>query len=181
MNVSQFEKAVRHWRGPKSHERETRNHRFEPVSAIEAILEFSQISWHVFGAHGSVSSNQRGFNISQDGVHPFESRLLGSLRSTAGADGGVYASNTGHRGEAGEPVGDDVSAGINRGARQHLDRRLAQAGDTSKDDLVGFTLFGRRDGRYKGRLAVRAAPTLARPGPADVSVVHLHRALQALT
>jgi len=66
MNVSQFQQPVRHWRGPEGHECETRNHRFEPKSAIETIFKFSQISRDVFGAHGSARPDQRRLNISQD-------------------------------------------------------------------------------------------------------------------
>jgi hypothetical protein len=106
--VSQLEETLWYWRGPEGHKRETRNHRFEPVSTIEPILKFSQVSRHV---DGSVSSNRRRFNISQDGVDPFEGRLLGSLGATAGLDGGVRASDTDRSGEAGEPVEGDASAG----------------------------------------------------------------------
>ena len=78
-----------------------------------------------------------------------------------------------------EPVGDDIGAGLERGACELSDRKAAEGFDGPKDDLIWLAIVRCRDRSDERRLACCAALAAAGPGAADIGVVHLDVAFQA--
>ena len=64
----------------------------------------------MFFPHGAVGSNQRGLDVSERCIDPFERRRLGGLRAGARDDRRVLASGLGHGRETFQAVGDDLRA-----------------------------------------------------------------------
>jgi hypothetical protein len=71
---------------------------------IEPVLEFGEISRHVFFAYGPVGSRQEGLNISKRSVDPFEGWLLDGPGAATSFDLGMRATCVCCRGEACKPI-----------------------------------------------------------------------------
>src|SRR5271165_5534038 len=72
MNLRQFQEAVWHWRGMGCGPSEPGYDSGEVISAVEAILEFGEVSWHVLAADGTVSTGDGRFDVPESRVDPFE-------------------------------------------------------------------------------------------------------------
>src|SRR5271166_2663963 len=72
---------MRHGRCAERHESETRNHGAEIVSAVEPIFELREITRDMFGAYGSIGSDQRRLDVAQCRVDPLEGGRFGGSRA----------------------------------------------------------------------------------------------------
>jgi hypothetical protein len=81
----------------------------------------------VFFSHGSVGPHEGGFDIAHRRIDPFESRGANSLLAASGLYWGVQASRLGDSGEACQTVGDDIGAGLERGACELRMAKLLKA------------------------------------------------------
>ena len=142
---------------------ESRDHAGEVVSAIEGVIEFGEVSWHVLGADRTVGAVDRGFDIAECGVDPFEGGVADRSRTTARQDRLMLASSIGHAMKTGHPVADHRAgrveavqrksrnrlAGAPRDAAQFQPDRLAVVGGfdvsvrpRSCSDLISSGLAG---------------------------------------
>jgi len=112
MTLSQFQKAVWHWRGAGGCPSQARDYPGEVISAIKTILELGEVSGHVLGTDGTVRTDDGGFDVPERGVDPFERRASSGGRPTAGADRFMLASGIADVAETGETIADDSARRI---------------------------------------------------------------------
>jgi len=102
---------------------------------------------------------------------PFECRLFGGLRAAASSNLSVRASSRFDGGETGKRIGDDVGVASKRRTREFTNRHFLEADDATKNDLIGFAVFGCRNSGDKGGFTRRAASGFAGARAAEISVV----------
>jgi len=93
------------------------DHTGEIVSAIIAVLEFSEISRCVFAADGPVGADDRGLYVPKGCVDPSEHRVTRGFGATSGDDCLVRKSGIGDPMKAGQPVADHSAGGIETAQR----------------------------------------------------------------
>ena len=181
MNLSQFEKTIRHGRGSDAGPGEAGDHGREIVAPVEAVFELGEVARHVLGADGPVGSGDGGLDVAESGIDPFEGGGFRRSRSRAGFDDRVVASSARDGGKAGEAVADDGAGGIEALPREGRDGGAAKAGDAPKLQADGLAFRRGLDRGHKRRFAGRAASALAaRAFAADVGVVDLDAPAQPL-
>ena len=65
MNLSQFQQVVGHRRGSDAGPGQAGDHGREVVAPVEAVFELGEVSWHVFGADGSVGAGDGGLDVAK--------------------------------------------------------------------------------------------------------------------
>jgi hypothetical protein len=95
MNLSQFEKAVRHGRGVNGGPAEAGDRSGQIVAAVETILELRKIARNVLFMDGIVGLGQAGFQIAEQGVGFHEGRVFDRLLAGTGDDRLVGAAGIG--------------------------------------------------------------------------------------
>lgn len=181
MNLSQFEKTIRHGRGSDAGPSQAGDHGREIVAPVEAVFELGKVARHMLGADGPVGSGNGGLDIAESGVDPLEGGCSRRSRSRAGFDDRVVASSTRNGGKAGEAVADDGAGGIEALLGEGRDGGAAKAGDAPELQANGLAFRRGLDRGDKRRLAGSTASALAaRAFAADVGVVDLDAPAQPL-
>src|SRR3954454_4684688 len=176
-NLSQFEQAIRHRRGLQGGFGEARQHGGKIVAAVEPVLELGEIAGHVLWRDRAGGAGDRGRDVPERGVAPLESRRACCPCAGAGLDGRVPASGLGDGSEATETVADHLAGEIQAALGKALDSAAAEAADPAQLQPHRLALRRGLDRRQKGRLAGRAAATLAaRALAAEIGIVELNAA-----
>jgi hypothetical protein len=134
----------------------------------------------MFFAQRAVGSKQRGLDVAQRRIDPFKRRRLGGLRAGASTDRRVLAAGLHYGRKTFQAVGENHRAALERRAGELAKRGFAERPDAPQDDLVRFAVVRRLDRRDEGRLAQGAASGRAGTLAAQLRVIHLNLALQAL-
>src|SRR6201992_2282767 len=111
MILSQFEEAVWHRRGSDCDIAEAWHHGGEIVSAVEAVLEFGEVSGYMLVVDGAVSAGDGALDIAEGGVDPLESRVQGGLATGSSDDRLVDAAGVADPSEDVQGVTTTVLAG----------------------------------------------------------------------
>ena len=179
MTFSQFEESIWHWLGLDAGGSETRDHGFEIEPSIEAVFELSEIAWHVLAADGAVGSGERGLDVAQRSVDPFEGRGMDRLWTRPGLDHVVDASGLGDGTEAAQAVADHVTGWVEAAFGEFGHRVAAELGDPAQLDVNRLAFLGGLDGGDERRFAARTTAAFAtRALAADVRVIDLDTAGQ---
>ena len=116
-SLSQFEKAVGHWRGCRSGDGESLMDGFQDEAAIEAPGEGAEVARQMFGRDGAVRGQEAVFDVGEHGICPAEGGVSGGgaigARDVALVDDARLPRN------ATKPlpaVADDGSSGLDAGA-----------------------------------------------------------------
>lgn len=158
---------------------EARDHGLELEAPVVPPCEAGEVSLGVIRSELSVGAGDRGLDVAERGVDPFERRDAGGLAARAGADRAMASGDPVERVPAAQPVGDHLGAGRQPASRAARDLALCEALDRGQLELARLPLGAGRDRRHEGRLAGRAAaPLAARTHPAEIGVVHLDPAVE---
>ena len=150
------------------------------MALVETVLELGQIARHMIGRDMTVGASQRGFDIAQRRIDPLESRILGGRASTA-SDGDTMATAlTDHGSEAGQPIGVDICLRVELLFCKRFNLLVGESAQLVQSDILRPTFPVGLHRCNNGRLAVRTAPDLAWPLPADVGIVDLDSIAQRL-
>ena len=107
MSLSQFEEAVGHRRGADPGPNEAWYHGCEIVSPVEAVFELGEVAWDVLAVDGPAGADNRGLDVAQRGIDPFEGRGAHCRGAASSLDGLVGAPGIGDAGKALEPITHD--------------------------------------------------------------------------
>jgi hypothetical protein len=113
MNLSQFQQAIGHGLGSDAGPGQAWDDGREIVAPIEAVFELGKVAGHVLWADRAVGSGDRGLDVAEGGVDPFEGGGSRGSRSRAGFGDRVAASSTRDGGEASEAVAEQPQ-GVDR-------------------------------------------------------------------
>ncbi len=161
---------------------ESRDHAGEVVSAIEAVIEFGEVSWHVLGADRTVGAVDRGFDIAECGVDPFEGGVADRSRTTARQDRLMLASSIGHAMKTGQPVADHRAGRVEAVQRKSRNRLAGESRDAAQFQPDRLAVVGGFDRRDKRRLPGCAASALAAQTlTTQDRIFDFHASFQALT
>jgi len=128
-----------------------------------------------------VGADDRGFNIAERGVHPFESRRAGGGGTAAGLDGLVGASGVGHAGEASQAIADDLTGSIEISLGEPRQGVAGKCGDPAQLDADRLALHRRLNCGDERRFAGCPAPSFAAGAfTAEVGIVDLDASGQFL-
>src|SRR5215471_5786593 len=181
MILSQFEEPVWHRRGPDCDIAEAWHHSGEIVSAVEAVLEFSEVAGYMLAADGAVSTSDGALDVAEGGVDPLEGRVQGGLATGSSDDRLVDAAGVADPSEAVQAVTDNGAGGLEIALRQGRDFGMAETLHAAQFQTDWLALWCGFDRRHDRRLARRTAATLAAvPLAAEIGVVHLDPSRQAL-
>src|SRR6516162_54271 len=181
MILSQFEKAVRHRRGPDCDKAEAWHHGGEIVSAVEAVLEFGEVAGYMLVADGAISASDGALDVAEGGVDPLEGRVQGGLATGSSDDWLVDAASVADPRKAVQTVTDNGAGGVEIALRQGRDFGSAEAlhaAQLQADWLALWCGFDRRHNRHLARRT--AAPLAAVALPAEIGVVDLDPSRQTL-
>src|SRR5512134_547110 len=180
MRLSQFEKAVWHWRSSDGGPAEAGHHGGEIVAPVEAVRELGQIAGDVLLADGPVGGGNGGLDVAERRVDPPKGGYQRRLTAGSGADRLMRASGIHDTAEAAEAVADDGAGGIEAASGQLFDLLAPEAVDPAQLQAHRLALGRGLDGGDDRRLAGRAAAALATGAFAtEMGVIHLHPAGQA--
>src|SRR5215467_11180800 len=181
MMLSQFEEPVWHRRGPDCDIAEAWHHSGEIVSAVEAVLEFSEVAGYMLAADGAVSTSDGALDVAEGGVDPLEGRVQGGLATGSSDDRLVDAAGVADPSEAVQAVTDNGAGGLEIALRQGRDFGMAETLHAAQLQTDWLALWCGFDRRHDRRLARRtAAPLAAVALSAEIGVVDLDPSRQAL-
>ena len=124
--------------------------------------------------------HQGRFDVSKSGVDPLEGRLPGRFCTAAGYDFRMRASRPGNRGEAGKPIGDNLSIWGKRFAGKLADRLLAKARQRGAEEFDRACRLPLRPRRQRRAFFRRRRGPVCRDAGRQIGVVHLYCAFQKL-
>lgn len=149
-------------------------------SMVEPIVESAKVQAGVLAElEGLVCPLDHGLEIRQHGVDPSELRQFARL-TLAHDDVGMRALRIDDRRKARQSVAQDIGARHQAGQRPRLDRGVGKARDRRHLRVQRSAICGQRDCGNEGHLVRRAASTHARPFTAEVGIVDLDIATQAV-
>src|SRR6516225_8515022 len=99
MILSQFEKAVRHRRGPD-------------CDKAEAWHHGGEVAGYMLVADGAISASDGALDVAEGGVDPLEARVQGGLATGSSDDWLVDAAGVADPSEAAQAVTDNSAGGL---------------------------------------------------------------------
>lgn len=118
-------------------------------------------------------AGQRGLDVAENRVHPFERRVLRGLATTAGHDRHMLAAHRRDSREAGQTIGEDDRARQKTGAGIACDLPLLETSDTTQMHFDRPAVVRRLNGGDERGLVMRATSALAGHLTAEVGIVDL--------
>src|SRR5664280_3804722 len=126
MNLSELQETVGHRRCANTGPCEARDHGGEIISSIEAIFELCEVSRHVFGVDGAVSSGDCRLDVAEGGVDPLECRRASGVGSAPCGGHLMRAAGVGHAVETAQAVAEHDAVCCQAGCREGRDRSTAK-------------------------------------------------------
>src|SRR5689334_17775264 len=116
-SLSQFEKAIGHWRGGGGGDGQSLVDCFQNKAAVEAPSKGAEVARQMFGRDGAVRSQEAVLDIGEHGICPAEGGVSGG--GATGAGDVAFVSETRLPGNAPKPlpaIADDRGSGLDTGA-----------------------------------------------------------------
>ena len=164
---------MRHRGCPQGDVHEPFDHCREVEAAVETILELGEASWHVSIPYRMTSTGQRGLDVAENRVDPFERRVLRGRATTTGHDRHMLAADRRDSREAGQTIGEDDRARQKTGAGIACDLPLLETSDTTQMHFDRPAVGRRLNGGDERGLVMRATAALAGHLTAEVGIADL--------
>src|SRR5215207_7862985 len=159
---------------------EARDQAVELEAAVVAPSEAGEVAPGMLGADPAIGADDRRLDVAERGVDPLERRPARRPLAAAGGHRRVLQAGLGRGGPAAQPVGDQAAGRGQVLGDEPLDLPLPEALDRQELDLARPTLVAGRDRGDEGLLAGRASAPFAGPVAAQIGVVPLDPAVEAL-
>jgi len=143
-------------------------------AAVETVFELGKVTRYMFFANRMEGSRERGLDVAEQRIYPFERGVLRSLATTADHDRHMQTASGLDGGEARQAIGEDNRARHQTGAGIARDLALAESADTTQMQFHRPAVLRRLNGGDERGLVACAATAPAGHLTTEVGIVDLN-------